>query len=96
LREDAIAFAILPWDFSENVIVTETSYKLSNARRFVILGSRVGVHLHATSFKKNFSGVKRENEAFQDVYIFRIHTQKNFKSNIVFMVNLILESKGLY
>ena len=62
LREDAIAFAILLRDFSENVIATE---KLSNVRRFVIFGSGVGVH--STSFKKNFSGVKRENEAFQGV-----------------------------
>ena len=28
LRENAIAFAILPQDFSENVIATETSYQM--------------------------------------------------------------------
>ena len=35
------------------------------------------------------------NEAFQGVYILRM-PEKNFKSNLVLVVVLILESKGLY
>ena len=35
------------------------------------------------------------NEAFQGVYILRM-PEKNFKSNLVLIVVLILESKGLY
>ena len=35
------------------------------------------------------------NEAFQGVYILRM-PEKNFKSNFVLVVVLILESKGLY
>ena len=35
------------------------------------------------------------NEAFQGVYISRM-PEKNFKSNLVLVVVLILESKGLY
>ena len=71
LRENAIAFATLPQDFSENVIATETSYQMLNVLSFWY--QELGYaqpHL-----KKNFSGVKRENEAFQGVYFFRIHTK---------------------
>ena len=34
LREDAIAFATLPQDFSENVIATETSYQMLDVLSF--------------------------------------------------------------
>ena len=70
LREDAIAFTILPWDFSENVIATETSYQMLDVLSF---GDQELGTLNL--LKKNFSGVKRENEAFQGVYFFRTHTK---------------------
>ena len=57
------------------------------------LGERV------TSFTKdnnaNFSSEKWENEAFREVYILR-KKRKNLKSNLVLIVVLVPESKGLY
>lgn len=63
LREDAIAFAILLRDFSENVIATETSYQMLDVLSF--LDQELGYA--QPPLKKNFSGVKREDEAFQGV-----------------------------
>ena len=42
----------------------------------------------------NFSSEKWKNEAFRGVYNSRI-PEKNFKSNLVLVVVLVLESKGL-
>ena len=43
----------------------------------------------------NCSGEKKYNEEFRGVYFFD-NTRKNFKSNLVLVVVLVLESKGLY
>jgi len=61
---------------------------------------RSGEGLITSSTKDNsvkFSGEKRYNEAFRGVFFFD-NTRKNFKSNLVFVVTvvLVLESKGLF
>ena len=42
----------------------------------------------------NFSGEKKCNEAFRDIYFF-YNTRKNFESNLVLVVVPVLESKAL-
>ena len=42
----------------------------------------------------NFSGEKKCNEAFWDIYFLTIR-EKNFKSNVVLVVVPVLESKAL-
>ena len=36
------------------------------------------------------------NEAFREVYLYFENTRKNFRSNLVLVVVLVLESKGPY
>ena len=68
--------------------------ELSNVRSFII--SREGVTSFNTDNSAIFSNEKKKyNEAFREVYILRIR-EINFKSNLVLVVVLDLESKGLY
>ena len=52
----------------------------------------------STSFNKNdrvyFSGEKKWNETIQGIHFFE-NTRKNFKSNLILKVFLILRSQGL-
>ena len=80
-----------PYFGLENVIVDS---KLSNVRSCIIF--RLGESL--TPFNKNnhvyFFGEKKKNEAIQGVDIFE-NTRKNFKSNLILKVFLILRCQGL-
>ena len=92
----------------ENVVAVVTLLRvlarMSKWRKQVIYPDQMLVVLsfcdweRVTSFTKgnsaNFSSQKWYNEAFQGVYILRIR-KKDFKSNLVFVVVLVLESKGL-
>jgi len=80
-----------PYFGLENVIVDS---KLSNVRSCIIF--RLGESL--TPFnKKNhikYKKKKKKNEAIQGVDIFE-NTRKNFKSNLILKVFLILRCQGL-
>ena len=68
--------------------------KLSNVSSSIILWLEESL----TPFNKNnhvhFFGEKKWNEAIQGVYFFE-NTRKNFKSNLILKVFLILRSQGL-
>ena len=70
--------------------MAKTSY--GNVRSFIILRSGEGLSSFNKNNRANFSGEKKENEAFQGIYFLRI-CEKNLKSNVVLV--LVLESKGL-
>ena len=73
-------------NFSENVVVVETNY-----HSFIIFQSREGL----TSFNKdnsaNFSYESKAQLSFLGCLVFEI-TRKKIKSNLVFIVVLVLES----
>ena len=79
--------------FSENVVVAGTSYEMLEVLAFCNWE-----RAHATSFNNdnsaNFFGEKKYNEEFRDVY-FLTTRQKNFKRNLILVVVLFRESKGL-
>ena len=82
--------------WQENVIaaiILLGGNKLSNVRSFNHFGSGEGL----TSFNKdksaNFFEKKKYNEAFRGIYFLFESTRKNFKSNLVHVVILLLESQ---
>ena len=81
--------------FSWNVVVEETSHQMLEFYHFATwrglnLLSSIKSTVPTFLVKKKQSG-----EASRGVYIFFEKTQKNFKSNLVLVVVLILESKCL-
>ena len=67
--------------------------ELSNVRSFII--AREGVTSFNTDNSAIFSNEKRYNEGLVGVYFLRIR-EINFKLNLVLVVILVVESKGLY
>ena len=73
--------------FSENVQVAETSYQMLEILKvFYVRGLKTVL---------TFSVNQKYNEAFRGVYFLRIR-EKKIQSNLVLVVILVLESKGLY
>ena len=64
-------------------------------RSFIIFRSGKGLTSSNKDRSTNFSGEKKCNEAFRGVHFFD-SVRKNFKSNLVLVGVLVLESKGLY
>ena len=79
--------------FSQRVVVAGGG--LSNVRSFSILQSGEGSTSFNNDNSANFSGEKKYNEKFRGVYLLIIR-EKNLKSNLVLVVVLVLEHKGLY
>ena len=73
--------------------MAKTSYR--KVRGFIILRSGEGLTSFNKNNRANFSGEKKGNEAFRGIYFLRI-CEKYLKSNVVLVVVLVLESKGLY
>ena len=69
--------------------------KLSNVRSFCILQSGKVLASFKTDNIANFSGEKKSTVKSSGVSIFD-NTRKNFKSILVVVVVLVLESKGLF
>ena len=67
---------------------------MSNVRSYSIFQSREVLTSFNNDNNANFSGEKKYNEEFRGVYFMAIR-KKNFKSNLVLVVVLVLESKGL-
>ena len=79
--------------FSENVVVTETSFKVLEILSFC---GREMAYAPSVKITVPIFWVKNKcNEAFRGVYNWRI-LEKNFKSNPVLVVVLVQESEGLY
>ena len=76
--------------------MVKTSYQ--NVRSFIILRSGEGFKLPLIKISVLTFPVKIQklNEAFRGIYFLRIRKTKTFKSNLVLVVVLVLESKGLY
>ena len=72
--------------FSENVVVTETSYQM--------LEEGEGLTSFNVDRSANVSVEKKYNESFQDVYFLRIR-ERNFWSTLVLIAVHVLESKVL-
>ena len=64
--------------------------KLSDVRSFIILLSGEGLTSFNNDNSTNFSGEKKKDN--EELTI----REKNFKSNLVLVVGLVLQSKGLY
>ena len=91
-RENLVAVVTLLRDLAD---CQSGENKLSNVKSFIILRSEEGVTSFTKGNRANFSGEKWYNEAFRGAYSLR-RREKNFKSNLVLVVVLVLESKGLY
>ena len=77
------------------VLSQSLGYLWSNVRSFIILRSRVGLTSFNTDNSAIFSNEKKVQWSFPG-YLFFSNTRKNFKLNLVlFLVVLVLESKGL-
>ena len=68
--------------------------KTSNVKCFIILRPGGGVTSFTKDDSANVSSEKWQNKAFRGVYILR-KREKNFKSKLILVVVLVLESKGL-
>ena len=67
--------------------------ELSNVRSLIIFWSREGLTSINIDNSTIFPNQKKYNDAF--VGVFFENTRKNFKSNLVLVFFLVLESKGL-
>ena len=82
--------------FSENVVLVDTSYEVSQVLFSFLFLLGDGLTSFNLDKSANFFGVKMYNEAIRDVYYLRIREKKNCKLNLLLLVVLVLESKGRY
>ena len=85
----AIAVAILPRDLARMLWWRKQVHQIF--RGFIILPSVEGL----TSSNRDNSAISNKQWSFPGCLLFE-NTRKNFKSNLVLVVVLVLESKGLY
>ena len=76
------------------VVARMSWWRKQEIKHFIILRSEGGVTFFTKDNSANFSSEKWQNKAFRGVYILRIR-EKNFKSKLILVVVLVLESKGL-
>ena len=77
-----------------SVVVAGTNYQMLEFLA-LILQSGEGPTSFNNDNSVNFSGEEKYNEEFWGVYFFD-NTRKNFKSNLILVVVLVLECKGPY
>ena len=81
-------------NFSDNVVVAETCYQMSQVLSFSNLERAYNVTSFNKNIRTNFSGDKKKyNDAFWGVYFLRMR-EKKFKLNLILVVVLVFGSKA--